>query len=233
VPQHTQDVTSNAAPARTTKMPPWRLVAAVLGIAIFLALSHWLTLHSAGRPWAIAAFLGPGWVVALAVAARKRKVVAIAALLSAVPIVGAVVALGGIGDVKRLYVLEHAGIHLALFATFARTLRRGRLSLIGQVAERVHGTLAPDVVGYTRRVTVAWALYFLAMAFASVVVYAACDWIVWSLLANAVTPLAITGLYLGEYVLRYRLHPEFERATLAQAARAYLRRQPTIEATGS
>lgn len=214
-------------------MPPWHLVAAVLGIAAFLTLSHWLTLHSAGRPWAIAAFLGPGWAVALAVAARKRKVVAIAALLSAAPVVGAVVALGGIGDVKRLYVLEHAGIHVALLATFARTLRRDGLSLIGQVAQRVHGTLPPDVIVYTRRVTVAWALYFLAMACASVVVYLACDWIAWSLLANVVTPLAIAVLFLGEYLLRYRLHPEFERATLLQSVRAYLRSPAAPEATGS
>ncbi len=28
-------------------------------------------------------------------------------------------------------------------------------------------------------------------------------------------------MFLGEYLLRYRLHPEFERATLAQAMRAY------------
>jgi len=36
-----------------------------------------------------------------------------------------------------------------------------------------------------------------------------------------VTPLAIVALFIGEYLLRYRLHPEFERATLAQAVRAY------------
>jgi hypothetical protein len=34
-------------------------------------------------------------------------------------------------------------------------------------------------------------------------------------------------MFLGEHALRYRLHPEFERATLAQAMRAYAdRSQP-------
>jgi hypothetical protein len=28
-------------------------------------------------------------------------------------------------------------------------------------------------------------------------------------------------MFIAEYLLRYRLHPEFERATLAQAVRAY------------
>ena len=44
---------------------------------------------------------------------------------------------------------------------------------------------------------------------------------VWAAFANLVTPLAILLLFVGEYLLRYRLHPEFERATLAQAVRAY------------
>ena len=33
-----------------------------------------------------------------------------------------------------------------------------------------------------------------------------------------------TGILVGEYLLRYRLHPEFERATLADAMNAYARR---------
>lgn len=232
MPQHTQVVTRDAAPAASPAMSPWRLVAAGLGVTAFLTLSHWLTLHSAGRPWAIAAFLGPAWTVALAVAASRRNVVGVAVLLATATVIGVVVALGGIGDVKRLYVLEHAGIHLALFATFARTLRPGRLSLIGQVAQRVHGTLSPDMIRYTGRVTLAWTIYFVVMAFTSVVVFSAGDWRTWSLLANAVTPLAIVVLYLGEYLLRYRLHPEFERATLAQAARAYLSKDAPTGAAG-
>jgi len=31
-------------------------------------------------------------------------------------------------------------------------------------------------------------------------------------------------MFVGEYLLRYRLHPEFERATLGQAMRAYAER---------
>ena len=32
-------------------------------------------------------------------------------------------------------------------------------------------------------------------------------------------------MFVGEYLLRYRLHPEFERATLADTVRAYSRRR--------
>ena len=201
----------------------WRVIVWVPGVVAYLVLSHWLTVHSAGRPWAIAAFLGPAWGIALVVAIKKRKRAAIVALLVAAVVVALVVARGGIGDVGRLYVLEHAGIHLALFASFALTLRPGRVSLIGQVATRVHRTVTPAVLAYTYRVTVAWALYFLAMALLSVSIYLGADWTAWSLLANVGTPMAIVTLFFGEHLLRYRLHPEFERVSLADVVRAYRR----------
>jgi len=59
------------------------------------------------------------------------------------------------------------------------------------------------------------------MTLASLCVYALAPWSVWSLLANLITPVLIAALFVGEHLLRYRLHPEFERATLAAAVRAY------------
>ena len=46
----------------------------------------------------------------------------------------------------------------------------------------------------------------------------------WALFANLLTPLAVVLMFVGEFLLRYRLHPEFERATLADAMTAYARR---------
>jgi uncharacterized membrane protein len=77
------------------------------------------------------------------------------------------------------------------------------------------------MAAYSRKVTVAWTVYFVAMAVLSVVVFAAAPFAAWATFANLVTPLAIVAMFVGEYLLRYRLHPEFERATLAQAVRAY------------
>lgn len=202
-------------------MTPWRVVAALLGAAAYLLLSHWLTLHSAGQPWALAAFLGPFWVVAWLVALHKRQWIGLFALLLLALAVAAIVARGGIGDVNRLYVLQHAGIHAALFVSFALSLRPGQLSLIGRLATRVHGSMTPDMAAYSQRVTIAWALYFSGMTLLSLLVYAVCDWNTWSLLANVATPIAIAALFVGEYLLRYWLHPEFERATLLDAARAW------------
>ena len=40
-------------------------------------------------------------------------------------------------------------------------------------------------------------------------------------------------LFVGEYALRYRLHPEFERASLGAALRAYARRDNRATDPGS
>jgi uncharacterized membrane protein len=98
---------------------------------------------------------------------------------------------------------------------------------VSALARRVHGSLTPAMVAYSRKVNVAWTLYFVAMALLSLVVFASAPFTTWATFANLVTPLAIVVMFVGEYVLRYRLHPEFERATLAQAVRAYAdRAQP-------
>src|SRR6201989_3005644 len=62
------------------------------------------------------------------------------------------------------------------------------------------------------------------MALLSLVLYALAPFDVWATFANLLTPLAMVLLFVGEYLLRYRLHPEFERATLGQAMRAYAER---------
>lgn len=208
-------------------MTAWRLVPGLLAVAAYLTMSHWLTLHAADRPWALAAVVAPWWIGAAVVALRRRAVAALAALAAVALLVGLIVARGGLGDVRHLYLLQHAGIHAGLGALFANSLRTGRLSLIGGVAMRVHGQLTPEMQDYCRAVTVSWVVYFAAMALISLLVYRYLSWTAWSTLANIVTPLAIASCFGGEFALRYWLHPEFERATLMQAVRAYSRGSPT------
>jgi len=100
-------------------------------------------------------------------------------------------------------------------------LQAGREPLVTALARRVHGSLTPAMEAYSRKVTLAWTVYFVAMAALSLVLYALAPFDAWATFANLVTPLAILLMFVGEYLLRYRLHPEFERATLAQAVRAY------------
>ena len=95
------------------------------------------------------------------------------------------------------------------------------MPLITRLATRLHGSLDPARARYTRHVTVLWCAYFFGMAALSLAVYAWAPWSAWSLLANLATPLAMGALFIGEYLLRFRLHPEFERKPLSDMVKAW------------
>jgi uncharacterized membrane protein len=211
-------------------MPSWRLVAAALALGGYALLSHWLMLVAADRPWAIIVLLGPLLLALLTLALQHRHLpTLLACTLMAGAMAAYVVASEGRQRVEHLYVLQHAGIHAALAVAFGATLRPGSLPLIGVFATRVHGTLTPGLARYTRGLTQVWVAYFAAMVLLSLGLYALGPWWLWSVYANLFTPVAAVSLFVGEYLLRYRLHPEFERATLAQTLNAY-RGTPLTEA---
>jgi uncharacterized membrane protein len=212
-------------------MSAWHVGAGLLLAAAYAVLSHWLMLHAAGEPWAVAALLGPLLLFTGAVAWRGRQWSLMAGVLAACAVLANVVARGGVAELSRLYVLQHVGINLALGISFGLSLRGPRMSLISRIAQRVHGSLSPAMLAYTWRVTAAWTIYFFAMVAASLAVYGLGSWSAWSLLANVATPVAVALMFVGEHWLRYRLHPEFERASLMDAVRAF-RDGPAVEAAG-
>ena len=210
-------------------MPSWRWVAAGLALAGYALLSHGLMVLAGDRPWAVAALLAPLLIALGGVALRLRH---LPTLLVCLVLLGALAWIGASGQaqsINRLYLLQHAGIHLALGCAFAYTLRRGATPLITALAARLHGTMTPIKARYTRRVTAVWAGYFAGMVVLSLALYAWAAWWVWSLFANLATPLAAIALFVGEHLLRYRLHPEFERLSMLQTLRAY-RTAPLVEA---
>ena len=141
-------------------MTGWRL-AAVLGlVALYAVASHLLMTHASNHPWTVAALFGP----LLAAAAwsgwhTKQPRLLLGCAVALVVLVG-VVARGGVDDVNRLYVLQHAGIHLALAFTFGITLRAGATPLIVAMGEKVHRVFTAEMRAYARRLTAAWVIYF-------------------------------------------------------------------------
>lgn len=202
-------------------MSNWRLGVGLLAAAGYAGLSHALMLHAADRPWAVAALFGPLLLAVGGLGLRRRHLPTLTLTLLGVGVLVTVVLRGGVGDVNKLYVLQHAGIHLALCWSFALSLRPGAVPMISGIAARVHGGLTPAMAAYTRRLTQVWAGYFLVMTGLSCWIYGALPWSMWSFFANIATPLSAGLLFVGEYVVRYVLHPEFERASLADAVRAY------------
>jgi uncharacterized membrane protein len=189
------------------------------GVA-YAGVSQWMMLFHAAEPWAVGVLLGPLWLTALGLAGSRfgNPGLVIAGLAGVLGF--ALVLRGDAGDPNRLYMLQHVGINALLCGWFGGTLRRDRLSLIGQFAQRIH-PLSTAMRDYTWRVTAVWTAYFALMVLASAIVYATMSFAAWSVLANLLTPLMVGMLFLGEYLLRYRLHPEFERTRLIDAVRAF------------
>lgn len=162
-------------------MSQWRLALILAAGLAYAGLSHWMMLYHATAPWALAALFAPLWLAMLGLGASRFGF--LGALL-AVVLGGALVwaiSRGDAGSPNRLYVMQHVGINAVLCAWFASTLRPGRLSLIGEFAQRVH-PLSADMRAYSAKVTAVWVGYFAAMAVVSVVVYLTLSFSAWSLL---------------------------------------------------
>ena len=213
---------SSAAPDRAAA---WRVAAAVAALAGYALLSHGLMVNAADRPWAVAVLFGPLVLALAAAGGQRRQPWLLAACAAGVAVLAAVVAGGGVDDVARMYVLQHAGIHLALAYGFGSTLRAGSVPLISGLAEALHLRLrhrfTPAMRDYTRWLTALWTGYFVAMVLLSLLIYLLTPWPWWSLFCNVLTPLAAALLFVGEHLLRYRRHPEFERVSLRSALAAY------------
>ncbi len=197
------------------------LALTIAGGAAYALVSHQLMTRAAGSPWALAAVLGPIALGVLIGVWRSGQRVLAAALALAVVALAAFSARGEGIPPEWLYLAQHAGIHTGLGLWFGSTLMRGATPLISQIAGRVHGGLVPTMAHYTRQLTGAWTLYFFTMAAISLALFAWAPFAAWSLFANVLTPITLVLFFVGEYGLRYRLHPEFERVSLMEAVRAY------------
>ncbi|MBH1963914.1 MAG: hypothetical protein I8H77_06240 [Comamonadaceae bacterium] len=207
---------SNSAPKARAKR------ASTLGFGAALAIAYgiwcigvlWLQPRS---PLAILSFLAPCVFFACTWAWRQHRLLG-AALAVLLPISLYFIYRHNAERAELFYVAEYFTVYLTLCLWFAASLRSQ--AIITSVARRVH-PLTPTMEIYTRKLTRAWALYFLVMALLSVAIYALAGLKAWGFFTLAVSPASLLGFFVIEHMLRYRWHPEFERATIAQAIRSW------------
>jgi uncharacterized membrane protein len=209
-----------------------RIVAIALVGLVYVLGCHWLMTRPGGSPWNVVGVLAPMLAAIVLGAWRggQRWLAAGAALVVAG--LCAQAWLGVAVPSQALYLAQHVGIHAMLAFGFGSTLRAGHTPLITTMARRVHRNFTPAMAVYTRQCTLAWTLYFVAMAAVSVGLYAFAPFEAWALFANILTPIAVALMFGAEYLLRYRLHPEFERTTIADAIRAYMHNSAAPPAAG-
>lgn len=207
---------------------------------VWLVASLAAMLSAPGSWWTTLLVLVPAplaGVVALWNQAQRGAAVFAAALLAGLAWAYASGTLAAWTDersARAVYLLEHAGIHASLAVAFGGTLRAGRRPLISILAERVHGTLQPAMHRWTRQVTWAWSIYFAVVTVLSCAAFWLASWAQWSTFAYALTPVCTAAMFVGEYLMRYRLNPQFPRVSLAQMVNAYRQSPPaTVPVRGN
>ena len=201
---------------------------AVMALAIVLSVCFAVLAHFAiieGFPRSLGALLSviPISLFVLWAVRRSRQRAGAAAL---VLIAGAALWFGWSAlerNFPSVFFVEHAGGNLILALTFGRTLVGDREALCTRFARVIHGTLAPDVVLYTRRVTLAWTIFFATVFTVSALLYLGHFIAAWSLLANILNPILIGAMFVVEYAIRLRVLPDHERVGILGGIRAFSR----------
>jgi uncharacterized membrane protein len=111
--------------------------------------------------------------------------------------------------------VTHWGIYASLLLTFGLTLRPGHEPLITAMARKLHGDIAPELVRYTRRVTIAWCGFFAAQLAASVTLFCFAPLVVWSAFVNIFDLPLVAAMFFAEYLCRGRCLRDPPRHSLA------------------
>ncbi len=119
-----------------------------------------------------------------------------------------------------VYLLQEGGFYTLMAASFAQTLRQDGAALCTQLADRAHGPLTVPEVQYTRRVTAAWALFFFAMAAATLIFYEFAPLRLWSFFANFCAIPLMGVMFVAEYAVRRRVLPQ-QRRSILDSVRVY------------
>jgi uncharacterized membrane protein len=174
----------------------------------------------------IAAYLLAAVLTGLAATVLRLGFLTIAVGASALVVMG----------VLRPIWLIHASpllIYLILAWLFGGTLHPGGKPMVSRFAELEQGDLSVELACYTRRLTYLWTIFFLFMAFVSIVLAVVAPIEVWSLFNNLVSYLMVATLFLGEFVWRHYRFPALRHASPLRLIRLIrqsgaLRRGPPV-----
>ncbi|OGU22060.1 MAG: hypothetical protein A2580_17000 [Hydrogenophilales bacterium RIFOXYD1_FULL_62_11] len=202
------------------------------GVIAYPVLAHYSAATSAATTLpslGVAVSLAPSLAILLWLAWRSPRRLLMLALCVAVG-VGLALFWGALQrNFNWVYFLQHVGTNVMLAAVFGTTLMRGRQALVTKLAETVHRTtLAPEVLRYTRQVTLAWTLFFLATALVSSALFCCASMEAWSIFANFLSFPLILLMFAVEYAVRLRKLPNLEKHSIMDGVRAFWKRPATL-----
>jgi uncharacterized membrane protein len=203
-----------------------QLAAALLVLVAYSALSHYSNLHAQAHDLGTALALAPMLGVGLILVWRTSGL-----LIALFTALAAILLLHEFwipleNNFRVVYLIQQCGFYFIMAFTFGRSLRGGRTPLCTQMADKVHGPLSALELRYTRNVTIAWVLFFLANLAASLLMFAFAPLRVWSLFVNFLSLPLILLMFVAEYLVRRRVLPQVQRNGLIATLRVYFAGSP-------
>jgi uncharacterized membrane protein len=196
------------APAASPRWVQQIQVAAILALIIgYALLSH----YSASSPdrKGLGAALSIGPVLLIGVVLLWRWTRPVTALLVAVSLSAFLYVYWPV--VERNYewadLAQQCGAYGLVALSFARSLFAGRVPLCTQLAGKVHASLTPAEIAYTRHATVAWAVFYGLMTMTIFGLFFAASLRVWSLFVNFVAFALIILMGFADHAIRRRVLP--------------------------
>ena len=120
-----------------------------------------------------------------------------------------------------VYWLEHESLQVVLLFTFARTLTTNNVPLCTQFAQIIEGDLTAEYYIYTKKVTVAWTLFFSLMILISSVLFFFYSVSAWSIFANFIYFPLVISMFIVEFLVRKYALPEAADTKFMDAINAF------------
>ncbi|HEY9097756.1 MAG TPA: hypothetical protein VIN38_02700 [Thiobacillus sp.] len=205
----------------------WAVIAA--GAISYPFLAHYSTTPAvvSSMPWlGVATSLAPSLAILLWLTWKSPKKPAMLLLCAVV----GMLLWGFWGTLERnfswVYFIQHAGMNLMLAAVFGVTLARGRQALCSRFAEAFHGGLTPELIRYTRQLTLAWTLFFITISLISGLLFAFTPIDTWSVFANFMTFPLVLLMFIVEYPIRLHKLPNLEKHSILAGILAFWKNTP-------
>jgi uncharacterized membrane protein len=167
-----------------------------------LAVAYPVLVHLAvlwPRPWLEWLALAALSALVLYPALRARRPWAWVVLAACLVASGLIVHWQG---ARWILLVPPIAIPLSLLIVFASSLRPGQQPLVTRFALMARGSLPPELITYTRQVTILWVVVLAGLTLSAILLTLFAAREVWSLATNFVHYLVIGAVFAGEYLFR-------------------------------
>lgn len=200
-----------------------RLQLAAVGVllVVYSVLSHYSNSNPRAQDLGAALALAPTLSIAIGLTWRLRGVLAAAIAAGAAALVLHHYWPLLTRNFTILYLFQQGGFYAILALSFALSLRKNRVPLCTQLADKIHGPLTALERRYTRRVTAAWAIFLSAQVAATLLLFAFAPLRIWSLFVNFCSLPLLLLMFAGEMAVRQRVLPATHQSGLIETLRVY------------